>query len=49
MKTIKNLRKQIEKDFGKKCKNRSHICAVCIAYNALECLEDLFLIRKGHL
>ena len=42
---LKELRKQIIKDFGPKCKSFSILCACCLAHRALEDLEDLMEIE----
>ena len=41
-KLLKELRKQVEKDFGKRCKDFSPLCPTCVAYESLEDLEYLF-------
>lgn len=42
MKLLKDLEKQIEKDFGKPCKDKSILCANCIAYGHLNALKELY-------
>jgi len=44
MKTNK-LREKIIKDFGKRCKTRSCICACCQAHYAIDILEELYNIK----
>lgn len=39
---IKDLRNQIEKDAGEKCKDFNINCIVCKVYLALEILEDFY-------
>ena len=41
-KQIISLRKKVEKDFGKKCKDLSLGCLVCQAGLAMDILEDLY-------
>lgn len=38
--TLKELRKEMIKDFGKPCKIKDPFCASCIMYKALETLEE---------
>ena len=40
-KPLKQLRKNIEKKYGKKCKDFSLFCSTCIAYKVLEDMERL--------
>lgn len=39
---LASLRKLVRKEFGKKCKERSPLCCVCIAWQCVEDLEELF-------
>jgi hypothetical protein len=41
MTPLKEIKKQIKKEYGTKCKDYSPLCTVCIAYNAIETLEIL--------
>jgi hypothetical protein len=43
---LKELRKRIQKGFGKKCKEFQWGCCVCDVYLALEILEDSFFIKE---
>lgn len=42
-KILKDLRKHIRKDFGKKCPDFHWGCTVCSVHMALEILEDMYL------
>lgn len=42
--TLASLRKIVRKEFGKKCKERSPLCCVCVAWRAFEDLEELLTI-----
>lgn len=44
-KTLKTLKERIKLDFGKRCKTHSSLCAVCIAYEAYDTLNELFSIK----
>ena len=44
---MKNLRKKIERDFGKECKDYKSFCACCIAHRALRDLENLYDVKKS--
>lgn len=39
--TLASLRKIVRKEFGKKCKERSPLCCVCVAWQCVEDLEEL--------
>lgn len=41
-KLIKQIRKKIEKNFGKKCKDYCFGCSVCAAHRVLEDLESMY-------
>ena len=49
-KILNQLRKNIEKNYGKKCKDFELFCSVCIAYRVLEdmeqVMENLEMIKK---
>ena len=40
-KELKTIKKYINKNWGKKCKDFSCLCATCIAWRAFETLEEL--------
>lgn len=42
MKLIKDLRKEIEKNWGKKCKSFAIDCCVCQVHLALDILEQKY-------
>lgn len=44
---MKNLRKKIEKDWGKKCKEFVATCSVCEIHRALEVIEALYDYAGG--
>lgn len=39
-KGLKELKKTIEKNFGKKCKNYNPFCTVCIIWHAFETIKE---------
>lgn len=39
---VKSLKKEIEKEFGKKCKDYNPFCANCILWNAFETIKEEF-------
>jgi len=39
---MKTLKKKIEKDWGKKCKDFSPLCVVCLIWRAFETIELLY-------
>jgi len=39
---FKQLKKQITKDFGKRCKSFEPICVTCIAWHGYDCLDDAY-------
>lgn len=43
---FEQLKKQIEKDFGKRCKDFSDGCPICDVHQAYEKLKELFCIKK---
>ena len=43
---IKRLKKEIEKDWGKKCPGFSPLCAVCLIWQAVEIIEKLYNTRN---
>lgn len=45
-KALKEVRKYIIKNVGKKCKDRCRSCFVCIAHEALETLEEIDEIKS---
>ena len=42
---MKELKKKLIKDWGKKCKNFSALCAVCLVWRAFETLESLYSMK----
>lgn len=45
---IKKLKAKITKDWGKKCRTFSPLCAVCQIWHAYAIFEDLYEL-KGHI
>lgn len=47
---MKRLKKKLEKDFGKKCKEFNALCPVCLAWKAYELLASLYNAKSllGH-
>lgn len=43
---MKKLKKQLIRDWGKKCKDYSSLCCVCIVWRAFEDLEGVYDERK---
>lgn len=42
---MKELKKEVTKNFGRRCKDYSPLCGTCIAWNAYDTLQYLFDIK----
>jgi len=41
---LNKLKKQLEKDFGKPCKDKSKLCPCCIVWEAYDTIEEMYEI-----
>jgi hypothetical protein len=47
---MKEIKKKLLKEYGKKCKSYSPFCFVCIVYNAVDVLEEaLEIVPKNEI